>query len=307
MTYARTRSKNRLIREGNPAFTVLMYIAAAVVLLITVYPMYYVMIMSISDPKDVLAKTVYFLPTGFFTDSYRYVLADPQLWRSLGNSAVYVAVTTVFHLVVCVLFAYPLAMPKLIGRSFFVWFLLIPMYFSGGLIPTFLVYTKLGLYNSIWALILPASYSMMHIILLRTYFRHSVPLSLRESAMIDGANNYQTLLRIYLPLSTPVLAVVSIYCIVQVWNSWFPAMVYITDQAFHPIQLYLKKVLVENNATSITAALTPEEAEELYKATLVKIQLQYTVIVITTLPILCVYPFLQKYFVKGIMIGSLKG
>lgn len=305
----KARKRKNTIQEGNKFATFMLYFAAVIVMLITLYPMYYVIIMSISDPIDVAAKNVFLYPTGFVTKAYEFVMKDDMLWRSLVNTIFYVILTTGIHLFVCVTFAYPLAMPRLKGRTFFVWFLIVPMYFNGGLIPSFLVMTKiLKLYNKIWAIILPASVAIYHIILTRTYFFSSVPHTLREAAMIDGANHYQTLGRIYLPLSKPILAVIAIYTIVDVWNTWFSSMVYLTDAKLHPVQLYLKQMLVDGAGTKqMESELTGEELEEFLKMQMVKMQLQYAVIVITTLPVLVVYPFLQKYFVKGVMIGSLKG
>jgi len=298
------------IHEGSRIADYIIYALAVLVILITVYPMYYVVIMSVSDPVDVLGRNVYLYPTDFQFSAYEYVMKDSSLWSSLRNSAFYAIATTVLQLAICVTFGYALAMPKLAGRTFFVWFLIIPMYFGGGLIPTFLVMTKLlGLYNSVWAIILPGATSVWYVILTRTYFFSAVPHSLREAAVIDGANHYKTLFLIYMPLSKPILAVIAIYTIVGVWNSWFSASVYLTNAELHPVQLYLKSFLIDNSQTSnaIAAAMSPEEAEELLRATMVKSQLQYAAIVFTTVPVLVVYPFLQKYFVKGVMIGSLKG
>ena len=298
------------IREGSRVADFLVYALTVFVILITLYPMYYVVIMSVSDQVDVLARDVYLYPTDFQFSAYEYVMKDDALWRSLGYSAFYAIVTTVLQLFFCVTFGYALAMPKLAGRTFFVWYLIIPMYFGGGLIPTFLVMTKiLGLYNSIWSIILPGATSVWYIILTRTFFYSSVPHSLREAALIDGANHYKTLFHIYLPLSKPILAVIAIYTIVNIWNSWFNASIYLMDARLHPVQMYLKSFLIDSTdaSNSVAAALSPEEAEELFRATMVKSQLQYAVIVITTLPVLVVYPFLQKYFVKGVMIGAVKG
>lgn len=301
---------NNKIREGSAVATALLYVLAVLVILVTVYPMYYVVIMSISKQTDVLARKVYLYPTAFQLEAYKYIMKDASLWRSLGYSAFYAVTTTALQLFVCVTVGYALAMPKLIGRTFFVWYLIIPMYFGGGMIPTFLVMTKiLGLYNSVWAIILPGATSVWYIILTRSYFYTSVPVSLREAAVIDGANHYKTLFYIYMPLSKPIMAVIAIYTIVGIWNGWMQASIYLTDSKLHPVQMYLKTFLLDttNNSASIAAAQSPEEAAELMRANLIKTQLQYSTIVITTIPVLIVYPFLQKYFVKGVMIGSLKG
>ena len=205
----------------------------------------------------------------------------------------------------CALCAYPLTSPKLIGRKFYNIFLLIPMYFGGGLIPTFILMTKLHLYDNIWALIIPASFSIWYIILTRTYFA-SIPEEMREAARIDGANNYQCLFRIYLPNAKPILAVIAIYTLVARWNSWYDALIYIPNQSLQPLQLYLRRILVDNTV-DLAASLTAEDMEALALKRLSNDQMKYAMIIFTTLPIIFAYPFLQKYFVKGVMVGSLKG
>jgi putative aldouronate transport system permease protein len=300
-----SKNKSITIKEGSNIATAIIYLISFIIALTTVYPMYYVIILSISKPIDVAARTVFFLPTGFITSAYKYVLKDKALWISFRNSINYVFLTTGIKLILCSIAAYPLAMPRLAGRKYIVWYLLVPLYFSGGMIPSFLNMARLGLYNTIWSIILPSTIAIWHIVLIRTYFASSIPYTLRESAMVDGINHCRTLFHIYLPLSKPIMAVIAIYTIVGVWNSWFSASIYLTDPAKHPLQLYLKKMLVDN--TPISDSMLEDEVLEIIAQRMIKMQLQYAVIVITTLPVLIVYPFLQKYFVKGIMVGSLKG
>ena len=226
------------------------------------------------------------------------------MWRAYGNTIFYVAATTVLMLLFCVLCAYPLCTPGLIGKKVLVTFLLIPMYFSGGLIPTFLIMNKLHLYNNVWAIILPGAISIWNIILTKTYFS-SIPETIRESASIDGANHFKILFRIYMPLAVPILAVVAIYTIVITWNSWFNAMVYLPNPDLQPLQLYLRRVLIEN--TVDLTKLPMNEVADAIKRSLSTVQLKYAMIIFTTLPVLFAYPFFQKHFVKGIMVGSLKG
>lgn len=178
------------------------------------------------------------------------------------------------------------------------------MYFGGGLIPTFLVMNSLHLYNNIFAIIIPASFSIWYIILTRTYFT-GIPKDIRESAFIDGASDAVILFRIYLPLAKPILAVIAIYSIVSMWNNWFSAQVYLPDQALHPLQLYLKRVLVAQTVdlTKLNSADIGNAMRQMISA----IQMQYSMIIFTTLPIIFTYPFFQKYFIKGVMLGSLKG
>lgn len=266
--------------------------------------MYYVFILSISDPIEAASMRVYFYPKGMYFRAYAILATDMKMWRSYGYTIFYVVSTTILVLLTSITCAYPLTYKKLIGRKFIVTFLLVPMYFAGGLIPSFLLISKLGLYNTVWALIIPSSFNIWYIILTRTYFT-SIPESLRESARIDGANNFTILFDIYTPLSKPILAVVSIYTIVNVWNSWFTSMVYQPDTTIQPLQMYLRRVLVEQ--TVDLSKLSMAEAEAMARLKLSNNQLKYAMIIFTTLPVLFTYPFFQKYFVKGVMLGSLKG
>ncbi len=292
------------IREGSRLADVIIYFVAAVCCVVTVYPMYYVLIRSVSSPEHALAGDMFLLPKGFDLTSYRVIFEDATMWRAYGNTIFYVAVTTLLMLTLCALCAYPLCMPNLVGKKYVVTFLLIPMYFGGGLIPTFLVMNKLGLYNNVWAVILPGAISIWNIILTRTYFA-SIPETIRESAAIDGANHFTILRKIYLPLAKPILAVIAIYTIVGTWNSWFNAMVYLPNPDLQPLQLYLRRVLIEN--TVDLTKLPMNEVENAVRQSLSTVQLKYAMIIFTTLPVLFAYPFFQKHFVKGIMVGSMKG
>lgn len=292
------------IREGSRLASMLIYLATGLCCIVTVYPMYYVLIRSVSAPEHALAGDMLLFPKGFDLNSYCVILSDTTLWRAYGNTLLYVVVTTLLMLLFCTLCAYPLCMPGLLGKKAVVTYLLVPMYFSGGLIPTFLVMNRLGLYNNIWAVILPGSLSIWNIILARTYFA-SIPDTIRESAAIDGASHFTILLRIYTPLAKPILAVISIYTIVITWNSWFNALVYLPDTALQPLQLYLRRVLLEN--TVDLTKLPMNEVAEAVRRSLSNVQLKYAMIIFTTLPVLFAYPFFQKHFVKGIMVGSLKG
>ncbi|MEG0691531.1 MAG: carbohydrate ABC transporter permease [Oscillospiraceae bacterium] len=297
------KNKNA-IKEGSKAFDIVVYVLAGILCLITVYPMYYVIILSISDPIHVAAGNIFLVPKGFSLNSYQMIFADVAMWRAYANTIFYVVATTLLMLITCVLAAYPLTSKSLIARKFITIFILIPMYFGGGLIPTYLLMTKIGLYNNSLAIILPAAVSVWNIILTRTYF-NSIPETVRESASIDGASHFTILFRIYIPLAKPILAVVAIYTIVSTWNSWFNAMIYLPNPDLQPLQLYLRRVLIEN--TVDLTKLPMNEVEAAVQKQLSNMQLKYAMIVFTTLPVLITYPFFQKHFVKGIMVGSLKG
>ncbi len=285
------KKNSNTIKNGSSFCTALIYIGIIMLCIVSIYPMYYVAIMSISDPAETAAMSVYFYPKGFNIEAYQII---------------YVVFTTILMLMTCVMAAYPLTSPHLSGRKWVTTFLVIPMFFGGGLIPTYLLMTKLGLYNNFSALIIPAGFSIWNIILVKTYFQ-SIPESMREAASIDGANNYQIMLRLYLPLAKPILAVIAIYTVVGVWNSWFNAMVFLPNEKIQPLQLYLRRVLVEQNAGLISTLLSIDEAAAAAQRKLTNNQLKYAMIIFTTLPVIFVYPFFQKHFVKGVMLGSLKG
>ena len=290
-------------------FDVIVLILSAGACFITIYPMWYVIIMSISDPVVAAGSGVTFWPSGFYLGSYQIILREMDFWLSVRNSVLYVIAGLVLMLATTLLVAYPLTRPNLKGRKACVIFLLIPMYFSGCMIPSFILITKLGLYNTPWATILPGAYGIWNIILCKTYLQ-SIPHELAEAAYIDGAGNMQALTRIYLPLAKPVLAVISIYTIVGIWNSWFGAKLYQPNPAIQPVQLYLQKVLVEQSvdlSKMMEQNMTQEMMEAMTAKAMSARQLKYSMIVVVTLPIIMVYPMFQKHFVKGVMLGSLKG
>jgi len=304
---AKAKNKN-IIRDKSIAATVIIYIVVALMAFVCIYPMYFVLITSLSDPQYAQQMNVYWWPkseTGVFLGSYQRLVTDVTMWKAYLNTIVYTIIPTVLMLVTCCLCAYPLTSPKLVGKKIINLFILIPMYFGGGLIPTFLLMTKLGLYDNIWAVIIPASFSIWYIILTRTYFA-SIPEEMREAAKIDGANNYQCMFQIYIPNAKSILAVIAIYTLVARWNAWYDAMIYIPNTALQPLQLYLRRVLIDQTV-DLTQALSAADMEALVLKQMSNDQLKFSMIIFTTLPILCAYPFLQRYFIKGVMVGSLKG
>ncbi|MDR1325347.1 MAG: carbohydrate ABC transporter permease [Treponema sp.] len=296
-------SKKNKIREGNPIATSIMYILAAFVVLITLYPMYYVLILSLSEPRYAITLQVYTFPKGFNLDAYKVLTLDPKIWRSFVNTVLYAVSGMLLMLITSILGAFPLTYKSLIGRKYVNTYLLITMFFSGGLIPSFLLVLRLGIYDTPLALIIPGCFSVWNIILVKSYFS-TVPETLREAAKIDGANVYQILWKVYLPLSTPILAVIAVYTVVGIWNSWFNALVYLPHVDWQPLQLYLRRMLIQAQAP--TEVMSAEAARELASRQLSYAQLKYAMIIFSSLPVLFTYPFFQKYFMKGIMLGSLK-
>ena len=282
------------IKNGSMTATVIIYIILAILALICIYPVWYVIIISFSRPIAARTLDVFLIPKGFYTGSYTQLFKDNQMWVTYGNTLIY---------------AYPLTSPFLFAKKVWVFFILIPMYFSGGLIPQFIIMSKLGMYNTRWAILVPGVVSMWYIILVRTYFA-TIPEDLRESARIDGANNYQILWNVYIPTSKPIMAVIAIYTLVAQWNSWYAASIYLIDPSLQPLQLYLRRKLVlaeKLQAENQQGGGTGDGQQQLELQLLSADQLKYTMIVFSTLPMMLAYPFAQKYFVKGVMVGSLKG
>lgn len=285
---------------------IIMYGFAILLAFITLYPMYYVIILSISEPKAATTMQVYWWPKGLYLDGYKKVFGDAKLWTSYRNTILYAAAEAVLMLFVCSTFAYALSYPKLKHRGFINAFILIPMYFSGGIIPLFMMVMRYGLYDTPWAILLPGGYSIWYIILVKSYFS-TIPDGLREAATIDGANHFQIYSRIYLQVSTPILAVIALYTIVGIWNGWFRPALFLAKQSIQPLQLYLRRILTDSNVDLAMELSTAEEIIAAQQDIISNSQLKYIVITVATLPMMIVYPFFQKYFVKGVMLGSLKG
>ncbi len=284
---------------GDIIYTAANYIICFLAACITAYPLIYVFSMSISAPESVLANRVVLLPDGFSTQAYQVVFRNSEIWRSYYNTVWYTLVGTTVSTVLTLLAAYPLSRKQFFLRKPLAIFFSVSMFLSGSLIPMFILVNKLGLYNTRWAIILPAGAAPYYIIVART-FLSSISDSLYESAKIDGASEYAILWKIFIPLSKPIISVLVIYYAVQMWNSYFTAMIYLPGRKdLQPLQVYLMKILINNETMSRQAMGSASQS-------LISLQLKYVVIVVALLPILCVYPFLQKYFVKGMMIGAVK-
>ena len=285
MTAISTNNKVNRIRDRSPLSRAILYFVAALVAFITIYPMYYVLVLSLSAPREALTMRVYWWPKGFFVDSYTRILSDNQLWTSYRNTIIYCSSRAVLTLLTSVMAAYPLTVPHLFGRKFVTMFLLIPMYVTGGIIPEFILMTKLGLYNTPWALILPGSYSIWYIILVRSYFR-TVPEALRESAKIDGASEFRIYFNVVLPLCVPVLVTLAIFSFQGCWND------------------YVWPLIVTNSAETRTLTAGLATFSGSYSHQYGK---QMAGAVLSALPILLIFLLGQKYFIKGISIGGIKG
>ena len=298
------QKKRSRIHEGNPVATVAIYAICIFLGLICVYPMYYVLCMSISSTYAVEARKVFFYPIDVTFQAYKVIFLKDELWRAYGNTIIYLIGSVVGQLIFCLLAAYPLTCKNMIGRKQITTYFLIPMYFGAGLIPTFLTYKNYGFINNPIVMIVTHCHSIWYLILTRTYLL-SIPEALRDSAKIDGANHFRTLFQIFMPLAKPIIAVLAIYTFVNVWNGWSTANIYLREKEWQPLQLFLRRML--KRADEAMSPGSPKEQEAMAEMRMVAMSLQYALIIFTTLPVLVVYPFFQKYFVKGVMVGSVKG
>jgi multiple sugar transport system permease protein/putative aldouronate transport system permease protein len=295
----------RAIREtrGDRIFNAVNYVVLSIYLLIVLYPLVYIVSASFSSPAAVTSGLVRLWPVDPTLIAYETILKDPAIVRGFLNSIFYATVGTALNVTLTILAAYPLSRKNLRGRGPIMFFFFFTTLFSGGLIPTYLVVRDLGLLNTRWALILPTALSVWNLIITRTYFQTAIPDELLDAATIDGANDFRFLRDIVLPLSGPIIAVNALFYAVGHWNSYFDALIYLTDKSLFPLQLILREILVQNQTNlrmtgDVTSMLARENLADLLK---------YALIVVATVPLLLVYPFVQKHFVKGALIGSLKG
>ena len=298
------RNRNARLSRGDVTFEIVVVVLLSIVALIIVYPLIYVISASFSDAIGVTAGKMVLWPVDPTLSNYAEVFKNASIMTGYKNSLIILFMGTAFNLVMTILAAYPLSRKNLWGRDVLMKVITFTMFFSGGLIPVYLMVAKtLGLTNSWGALILPGSVSVYNLIIMRTFFTTSIPYELQEAAEIDGASHFMTLIRIMLPLSGPIVAVIALYYGVGHWNSYFSAMLYISEEALQPLQLFLRKVLIINSAQSLMDMGSDEAARQAMRAEVIK----YAVIVLSSLPMLIIYPFVQRFFVKGVMIGSVKG
>jgi putative aldouronate transport system permease protein len=267
--------------------------------IVTLYPFIYVFSVSISNPPDVAAGRVVFFPIGFNLGAYKRILQDPMFLRGYLNTIFYVVVSTLISVTVTLFTAYPLSRLRLVGNTFFTFFITFTLIFSGGLIPLYMVVRSLKMINTVWAVIIPGVLGPWNILIARTFLMR-IPISLEESAALDGANDISILFRIFLPLSKPLIAVLTLFHSVWLWNSFFYPFIFLNERALWPLQLFLRQIVIEG---TMNDALIFDMDEVL----VVEQSIKMATIMVASLPIIMLYPFLQKYFVKGVMIGAIKG
>ena len=268
---------------------------------VMLYPFIWTASASLSNSGAVAAGQVTLLPVGFTTSAYQSVLGYAKVWTAYGNTLWYTVMGTLVSLVLTICGAYPLSRSDFYGKGVFVFFITLTMIFSGGLIPSFLVNKALGLYNSRWAIILPGALSTMNMIIMRTFFQN-IPDALEEAATIDGCSDFQILIKIILPLSTASIMTIGMFYAVGYWNSWFSALIYLRDADKYPLQLVLRQIVLQNQVLDLQGIESATDADRMTGESI-----KYAVVMVATIPILMVYPFVQKYFGKGVMIGSIKG
>jgi multiple sugar transport system permease protein/putative aldouronate transport system permease protein len=271
--------------------------------IVIAYPLVFVVSASFSSPQAVITGKVWLWPVEPTLKAYRAVFTNPKILTGFLNSTIYMVVGTAVSLVLTVCAAFPLSRKEFAGRGFFNGLFIFTMIFSGGMIPTYLVIKDLGMRNTIWAVILPSAFSVWNMIITRTYFQTTIPDELYEAAGIDGCSDFRFLARVVLPLSGPILAVIGLYYGVGLWNSYFNALLYIDTQALYPLQLVLRDILILGN---LDISMMQDFNELLRKTGLASL-LKYAVIVVASVPVMVAYPFVQRFFVKGVMVGAMKG
>lgn len=288
---------------GDKIFIILIYILLAAIMLVVFLPLVYIISASFSDPQAVISNEVWFLPVRPTLRGYQAVFKNKNILTGFANSFFYMIVGTLVNIVMTVMCAYPLSRKEFTARNKVAMIFVFTMYFSGGLIPTYMLVNSLGLVNTRLAMIIPSAMSTYNMIICRTYFVNSIPDELYEAGQLDGCTPFKYLIRVVVPLSKPILAVLVLYYGVAKWNSYFDAMIYLKNQTLVPLQIVLRDILILNQVDYTMISDASAIAAQRGLTDLLK----YSTIVVASLPVLCIYPFVQKYFVKGVMIGAVKG
>lgn len=298
-------AKNKTTRRSkeDKIFDLINIFLVAIMVILVVYPLYFIVIASISNPNLIYEGKVWLLPKDITFEGYQRIFSDSKIWVGYKNSIIYTFIGTLVNVSCTLMAAYALSRRDLYGRNLIMFLFLFTMFFSGGLIPTYLVVKNLGLLNTMWALILPKAVAVWNVIVARTFFQTSIPNELLEAAKIDGCSDAKFFWKIVLPLSKPIVAVMVLFYAVGHWNSYFDALIYLNNEDLYPLQLILRNILIQNEASTqmmsdIDSLAAKQRVSELIK---------YGVIIVASIPLLILYPFVQKYFVKGVMIGGIKG
>ncbi len=293
-------------RLSDRIFVIANFVFTLILLLMVLYPIIYIVSASISNPVAVNTGQMWLWPKEVTFEGYKRVFEDSEIWMGYRNTVIYTIVGTALHLAILMPCAFALSRKDMWGRGAILIFFLVTMFFSGGLIPTFLLIKGLGLMNSMWSIIVPNAIGIWAIIVTRTFFTMNIPHELQEAAEIDGCKQFGVFFRIALPLSGPIIAVMSLFHAVGLWNQYFAAMMYLSDRELFPLQLILREILILQEM-NVSMMMNGDQLETLAEQARIADILKYAVMIVSALPLLIVYPFLQRFFVKGVLIGSLKG
>lgn len=304
ITIASIKPKNRIRETGvDRVFTIVNYAVLTIFLALIIYPLIFVVSSSFSDGTAVITGRVILWPVNFSTLAYEKVFSYPRIWSGYGNSLFYAVVGTLVNVTMTLLAAFPLSRRDLFGKNILVGLFLFTLFFNGGLIPSYLLVRDLGLRNTRWALIIPQALSVWNLLIAITFVRTSIPHELLEASQLDGCSDFNYFIRILLPLSTPLIAVLSLFYAIGHWNQFFAALLYLTNKDLFPLQIILRDILISSN---IDLAMV-EDIKVMAAREALRELLKYALIVVASVPVLMIYPFAQRYFVKGIMLGSVKG
>lgn len=289
---------------GDRIYRIVALIVLGLIIFIIAYPLYFILCASFSNPVKLYDNPFLLFPRDFTIENYKTALANKDVWIGYRNSLFYTFAGTTINIIMTILGAYPLSRRDFAGRNALTFFYTFTMFFGGGLIPSYLINKSLGLYNNVWAMIIPTAVSVYNMIIMRTFFQTNIPTELEESAMLDGCSNFRMLLSIVLPLSTPIISVMILFYGVGNWNAYFNALIYLNDRNLLPLQMILREILIQNEMTNMMSiSVDAEYANRMME----QMGLKYVVVVISTLPIFVIFPFMQKFFKQGIMVGALKG
>ncbi|RAV11256.1 carbohydrate ABC transporter permease [Paenibacillus contaminans] len=283
-------------------FDICNYGLISILVILVLYPLYFVVTASITDPNLIYSGKLLFFPEQVTWEGYKRLFAEPSIWLGFRNSLWYTVTGTAINIVLTITAGYTLSRSDLVGRNFFMFLLVFTMFFGGGLIPTYLLVKDLGMLNTTWAMILPNAVSVFNVIIVRTFFQSNVPGELLESAQMDGCSNWKFFYKIAVPLALPIVAVMVLFYAVGHWNSYFQALIYLKSNSLQPLQTILRNILIMNEGSDLQDMLDGSQ-EQQKKMELMK----YGIIIVSSLPMLILYPFLQRFFVKGALVGSLKG
>ncbi|NOU90685.1 ABC transporter permease subunit [Paenibacillus sp. LMG 31460] len=286
---------------GDKLFLISIYVILSLLLVIVLYPLIYIFSSSFSSPSAVTSGRVWLWPVEFSLKGYATLIENPKIVTGYANSLFYTAAGTIISVMLTIMIAYPLSRKTLFGRNMLMMLITFTLLFSGGLIPTYLVVKQMGLIDTRWALLIPNAIWVWQVIIARTFFQSSIPDELIDSSEIDGCSDLRFMWSVVVPLSKPIIAVLFLMYAVGQWNAYFDALIYLKTANLFPLQLILRSIIILNNSSNATDALKQVERQQLAEL------LKYSLIVVATLPVLVIYPFVQRYFVQGMLVGSVKG